>query len=61
MGALIHIRRPLFSKNKSVDLDVNNNEHDGSSVNDENDFDFFKNDKQSVEQEKEVDTDWDII
>lgn len=61
MGALIHTRRTLFSKNKSVDLDFNNNEHDGSSVNDEYDFDFLKNDKQSVEQEKEVDTDWDII
>uniref|UniRef100_A0A8W8IBF6 Uncharacterized protein n=1 Tax=Magallana gigas TaxID=29159 RepID=A0A8W8IBF6_MAGGI len=46
---------------ESVDLDVNNNEHEGSSVNDENDFDFFMNDKESVvEQEKEVDNDWDI-
>lgn len=62
IGCIYNLQKERLDQleQESVDRDVNNNEHEGSSVNDENDFDFFMNDKESVEQDKEVDNDWDI-
>lgn len=61
IGCIYNLQKERLDQleQESVDLDVNNNEHEVSSVND--DFDFFMNDKESVEQDKDqVDNDWDI-
>lgn len=62
LGAFKIIRKigSISQNTKSGDLDVNNNEQEGSSVNDVNDYDFFMNDKESVEQDKKVDSELDI-